>query len=806
MTVDISNPQVARVTIKDAKKDRFEPSDLLIDGETEYGPMLYDVTFSNNPFGMKVTRLSDNLVVFEIDSNSDFIYNNQEIKFQTNFPTQRHVYGLGERTTDFSLKPNTYTLWNKDQTQPYDDGSGDKQTYGSHPFFLAVDDAGSAFGGYFHNINAQEVTVAKSYLIFHTTGGIIDFFVLPGSGAADVVEQYHSLIGHPEPPPYWGLGLHQCRYGYKSLDKWRQIVRYYRTENLPLDVMWSDIDYMVKYRNWELDSERYPLDQTQTFLKEIHALNIQFIPIIDGGVGVADSGVYSAYDDGLKRDIFIKSAYYDNKPALGKVWPGDAVFVDWFHPDASKYWQDQFQAFHNKFAFDGIWLDMNEPSNFCDGECDHSETTYNSSTMPFIPGGKDLNNKTMDLASKHYGGKIEYDVHNTYGFYESKATAEFLRDTLGKRPFIITRSTLPGSGRFSYHWLGDNHATWDYLKYSIGGIFNSNLFGMAIAGADICGFLEDTTEELCARWYQLGTLYPFSRNHNDIGARDQEPWTFGETLLTTTDWSIRVKYGLLHYYYSNLFHLGLEGGVFFKPAFFEFPGDKNLYETHVDDNFMLGSSLIVHPVLTQGVTKVDAYFPSALWYDYFYGTPRDATKTNTFTLKAPLPGIINIHIRAGHIVPKLDGWYNAKTVADLRSSTINLIIALDGENAEGFLYFDDLDKPNTIVNKEYTRVDYLFRKGGDTYSTLQIKVSEEGYNRKDGEFPAISTLTIYGCKAPISDIDVQDGSQLVEVDVSTNFDYDSKVCQIYFKELVQPDVPVTMKLNYETIGSDIHYE
>jgi alpha-glucosidase (family GH31 glycosyl hydrolase) len=69
-------------------------------------------------------------------------------------------------------------------------------------------------------------------------------------------------------------------------------------------------------------------------------------------------------------------------------------------------------------------------------------------------------------------------------------------------------------GKFGSRWLGDNSAKAEHMGYSVTGIMLMNMFGIPLSGVDICGFNDNTNDELCARWHTVGAFYPFSRNHN----------------------------------------------------------------------------------------------------------------------------------------------------------------------------------------------------------------------------------------------------------------------------------------------------
>lgn len=86
-----------------------------------------------------------------------------------------------------------------------------------------------------------------------------------------------------------------------------------------------------------------------------------------------------------------------------------------------------------------------------------------------------------------------------------------------RRTFIIERGNYAGIGKYGSRWLGDNFSEERFMGYSVSGIMHMNMFGVPFVGSDICGFIGDTTPELCAKWHTLGAFYPFSRNHNNYG-------------------------------------------------------------------------------------------------------------------------------------------------------------------------------------------------------------------------------------------------------------------------------------------------
>ena len=189
---------------------------------------------------------------------------------------------------------------------------------------------------------------------------------------------------------------------------------------------------------------------------------------------------------------------------------------------------------------------------------------------------------------------------------------------------------------------------------------------------------------------QLGSLYPFARNHNHIESISQEPYAFGPTLLKTSYMSLKFRYSILKYYYS-LFMEKNSVGMVIQPLFFEFGKDKECFSEKVlNEQFLIGRNLLISPVLEPNSTGVYMYLPgkSVFWYEIHSGRKYDGYRhlyvINEKNATAP------IFIRGGSII--------------FRQKSSNVLSTKDLDNK--FYFSIALDQANQARGKFPTLENY----------------------------------------------------------------------------------------------------
>ncbi|GBB95116.1 hypothetical protein RclHR1_02480015 [Rhizophagus clarus] len=730
LLVEYETKDRLHVKIYDPNERRFEILEKIVPipaSEPITDDMLYTFLYNKNPFTFSVSRADtgEKIIETNVPGMNTLVFEDQYMEISFSLPQDPFIYGLGEVVDQLRRDPRGtfHTIWTRDAATPIAEN-----VYGAQPFYMEMRN-GTAHGVFLRNSNGMDIAITPgnpAKLNWKVIGGVLDFYIFLGPTPSDVIAQYTKIIGRPLIPPYWALGFHQCRWGYNNLTVLKNVVSEFKSNNIPLETIWSDIDYMENFKDFTWDPVNFPRHEMKNFVKELHENEQHYVVIIDPGIKIEEG--YFPYEDGLKRNVFIKNSR--GKNIVGKVWPGLTVFPDWFSRETFTYWGDMIEDWSKDVAIDGIWIDMNEPASWCLGECENDKETQHVGDQNTQPrkltkppykinnGGKrlPLDHNTLSVDAVHAAGFLEYDIHNLYGHIESMITYDVLslRIRKGKRPFIITRSTFAGTGKYAGHWTGDNWSNWEHLYLSIPGLLNFQLFGIPFVGADICGFGGTVTEELCLRWMQLGSFYPFMRNHNGLNEPSQEPYKWPSVRKVSKKF-IRIRYSLLSYFYTLFYESHKKGLTVWRPLFFEFPSLKNTLS--IDKQFMIGSGLLLSPVLSSNVNIVKAFIPPGLWYD-FYLNKFSFNITNPegeyVNLSAPLD-ILPILIRGGNILPM---QYPELTTAATKRNNYYLIIALDeNQYAKGTLYLDDGESLD--VKKNFTYLTFIVN---DDTLTLRCEI------------------------------------------------------------------------------------
>uniref|UniRef100_A0A8C7J6J6 Neutral alpha-glucosidase AB n=1 Tax=Oncorhynchus kisutch TaxID=8019 RepID=A0A8C7J6J6_ONCKI len=611
------------------------------------------------------------------------------ISLDFSLPGVENVYGIPEHADSLKLKAtdggDPYRLFNLDVFQY--EVFNPMALYGAIPVMLSHS-AQRTMGIFW--LNAAETWVdissntAGKVRPTHTQStpqtdvrwisesGIIDVFIMLGPTPTDVFSQYASLTGTQAFPPLSALAYHQCRWNYNDQEDVAAVDQGFDDHDIPYDFIWLDIEHTDGKRYFTWDPHKFP--QPKDMLQGLLDKRRKMVTIVDPHIKVDSS--YKIHNEIRSKGFYVKSK--DGGDYEGWCWPGNSGYPDFTNPEMRAWWASMFAYDQYEGSMENMytWNDMNEPSVF---------------------NGPEV---TMHKDALH-GNWENRDLHNLYGLYVQRATAEGLIERSGgvERPFVLARAFFAGSQRYGAVWTGDNAAEWEHLKISIPMCLSLSLVGVSFCGADVGGFFKSPSTELLVRWYQTGAYQPFFRAHAHLDTPRREPWLFGPENTALIREAVRQRYALLPYWYQLFYHAHHSGQPVMRPLWVEYPQDTATFS--MDDQFLLGRDLLVHPVTEEGARGVTAYLPGKgeVWFDVHTFQKHNGAQN----LYIPVTiSSIPVFQRGGSIIPRKARVRRSSSCMEHDPYTLFVALSPKGE-----LYIDDghtfnFDKQKQFIHRRFS--------------------------------------------------------------------------------------------------------
>jgi alpha-glucosidase len=636
-------------------------------------------------------------------------------------PAEEHDFGLGDKAGPFDRRHQAFRLWN---TDAYAWQESTDPLYKSIPFYLSYR-AGTTLGVLIDNSWPSSFDFGKTLddtFQYRAEGGEPDMYLLYGPSAKEVLASYAWITGPTPLPPLWALGFQQSRYSYMTQARVLEVANRLRTDKIPADAIYLDIDYQYKNRPFTIDTAAFP--DFIGMVNTLHQEKLHVVAITDLHIPVLPGQSYAPFESGTAGDRFVKNP--DCTPFIGPVWPGPSSFPDFTQQQTRLWWGGLYKSFALD-GIDGYWNDMNEPSVFDAHLTIPDDAVHRIDEPGFIP-----------REASHR------EIHNVYGMENSRATFDgqlALKPTV--RPFVLTRASYAGGQRYAATWTGDNSATWNHLRMTTPMLKNLGLSGFSLAGADVGGYAGTPSADLLTKWIEIAAFQPIDRDHAEKGTGDHEVWANGPEQEAIRRRFLEERYRLLPYFYTVMEENTRTGLPLLRPLFLEFPNaapDRHPLDLDVDaaGEFMVGPDLLVAP--PPFPDKTDAYdvtLPSRGWYDYWTGKRVDrntergqqsdaATGSQLSTVHiTPRLEDLPVFVRPGAIVP-IEPL--VQSTAEIPRGPLRLHV-FPGPDCKGTLYQDD-------------GTSFAYRSGAFLRMTFTCATSTDGReltvhaSKHEGSYPA----------------------------------------------------------------------
>lgn len=528
------------------------------------------------------------------------------------------VLGLGQAVGPQNRRGRIFENWCSDEPHHTPEV---KSLYGAHPYVIVEGDAPYLlwidFPGH---IRFDIGHTARNRMEITLSGIDFELWFFDGAPLEGLAQAFRKVIGKPYIPPKWGLGYQQCRWSYVDHHQVREVAQEFHDNQLPLDAIYLDIDYMENYKDFTVDSIAFP--EIGPFVKEMKDQGLRLVPIIDAGVKIEPG--YPVYEEGIRQGFFCTDEA--DKPFIAAVWPGKVHFPDFMNPEA-RSWFGRWYRVLLDLGFEGFWNDMNEPAIFyteagLEAALDLAEQCRGKNLdihgfFNLKHTFETIDNRKADYQAMHHrisGKRMNHDtIHNLYGMNMTRAAAEgFAEYDSSKRILMFSRASAIGAHRWGGIWTGDNHAWWEHLLLNVRMMPSLNFCGYLYSGADTGGFSGDTSPELLIRWFQFSLFTPLFRNHAAMGTRRQEPYAYDDETLGILRSILLIRYALIPWLYSELLKAADSNNPLFKPLVWDY---KDPRSRETDDQLLLGDALMIAPVVQPGVRGRLVWLPEpmALW-------------------------------------------------------------------------------------------------------------------------------------------------------------------------------------------------
>lgn len=641
-------------------KIRSENKSILIDENN------IEVELKNNEsinIDLKPTLdLKDNKVANGLGYRTEITNNNPELITNTyltmNLNPDESIYGGGARYKDINHRESVIT---SQVTQ----GAGAKSdaTYISSPLFISSREYGFLVNTY-NTVESDFGVSSNEKIAINSTTNTFEILFTSGESMNNCLENLNKYTEKQTTKPIWSYGLWSSRNSYSSWDEVHKIIDKYKKENIPLDVIHIDPDW--------LSFSDYNFKWTKNFknprknIKKIHEKDIKICIWVYPYVPISSNWFKN------NPDYFVKNS--NNTPLILDDNGRKISMIDFTNEDAFDWWSSKLSSIISD-GVDAIKADF--------GEYITDDAVFHN-----YESGKTARNKYPEI-------------------YQKACEDAFKKSN--RVPLLWSRSGWLSQNTSSIHWGGDSESDWNGYRSTIKSGLNAGMSLYPYWSSDIGGYKKNPTDNLYAEWMKWAC---FGNSHiRTHGKSPREPWVF-DTKYDEIKKSIKHRYKIIPYLYSYG-KISKEKGIpIMRPMVLEenTPMTQNLNTQH-----MIGDNILVAPYIEKTNKERKIYLPkTSTWINYWTGESYESGK-----IIESNKSIIPLFVKKGSPIPVSDGNKNSNEITD-----INLTIFGSPEKEQKTQY-TPINENKTYEIKTYTKNNKVIIEYNKEleFNTINLKYS-----------------------------------------------------------------------------------